>query len=98
RLIFCFENKAFPFLTRRNATRLNNYSFGSALEEPLNWIVCIFIFWIFFTSETYTKFDFNDPEKLMLLTLMSLLQLMSLSAAILGMATVLYKKIKGKPA
>lgn len=94
--IFEAENKVLPFLRSRNARKLENVSINKIMEEPLNWVLSIFIFWIFFTTESYTKFDLNDPHKLILLMLFSLLQLISLSFALSGMMVVVYKKIKGE--
>lgn len=95
RMIFEVENKVLPFLRRRNAIKLENISIEKAAVEPFNWIICIFVFLIFFTTETFTNFNFNDPMKLISLVLMSLFQLMLLSIAISGIIVVLYKKTKG---
>ncbi len=47
RIIFDVENKFLPFLRRRNAAKLENTSIEKAALEPLNWIICVFVFWIF---------------------------------------------------
>lgn len=94
-IIFDFQNKVLPFFKKRNSISLENNTLEKSLLSPLNWLLCIFVFLIFFKSGIYTKFNFNDPMNLISLILVSLLQLTLLSFAILGIIVVLYKKIKG---
>ena len=95
RIIFEVENKVFPFLRKRNTSKLENYSLNKDEGKPLNWLICCFVFWIFFTTDTYTKFDFTDLVKLISLIFMSLLQMLVLSYAISKMVIVLFIKTKG---
>lgn len=94
RIILETENKFLPFLRKRNTRRLANQNLNDLEGDPVVWLICIFVFWIFFTSDTYTKFDVNDVFKFVSLIFMTLIQIFSLSYAISKMIVYFQNKIK----
>lgn len=70
-------------------------SITQIVEEPLVWFFCIALYAAVFFTPTYFEFDIADKQKIMKLTLFTLIQLMLLTTAIFGVITTVSRKFRG---